>query len=40
VRPSNQAALELYRAQGFRPLGRRRGYYQDGEDALILGRDL
>jgi ribosomal-protein-alanine N-acetyltransferase len=40
VRPSNRAARELYHALGFRPLGRRPRYYQDGEDALILGRSL
>jgi ribosomal-protein-alanine N-acetyltransferase len=37
VKPSNQAALSLYRKFGFQEAGRRRGYYQDtGEDALIL----
>jgi ribosomal-protein-alanine N-acetyltransferase len=40
VRPSNEAALRLYRAQQFRTLGRRPRYYSDGEDALILGRRL
>lgn len=38
VRPSNVAALRLYRAVGFEPAGRRPGYYPDGEDALILWR--
>ena len=40
VRPSNAAALRLYRALRFRTLGRRPRYYGDGEDALILGRAL
>lgn len=39
VRPSNQAALALYAAFGFREEGRRKGYYEDnGEDALIMWR--
>lgn len=39
VRPSNSAALALYRAFGFTEQGRRKGYYPDtGEDALILWR--
>lgn len=39
VKPSNQAALSLYRKFGFLEAGRRRSYYQDtGEDALILWR--
>lgn len=37
VRPSNLAALALYRAHGFREYGRRRGYYQqEGEDAVLM----
>lgn len=37
VRPSNQAALALYKDCGFQEYGRRRGYYQDnGEDAIIM----
>lgn len=37
VRPGNAAARQLYRTFGFRPAGRRIGYYPDtGEDALIL----
>ena len=39
VRPSNTAALALYRKFGFREEGRRKGYYEDNvEDALILWR--
>ena len=41
VRESNRAALALYRARGFEPVGRRRGYYRrPTEDALVLRRDL
>lgn len=36
VRPSNSRALALYESFGFETLGRRRRYYSDGEDALIL----
>jgi ribosomal-protein-alanine N-acetyltransferase len=37
VRVSNFAAQALYRAQGFRLAGLRRGYYRDtGEDALVM----
>lgn len=38
VRPSNAVARHLYRSTGFIEAGRRRGYYPDGEDALILWR--
>ena len=37
VRQSNRPAIELYRAQGFRPVGMRPGYYRNPpEDALVL----
>ncbi len=36
VRVSNEGALTLYRSRGFREEGVRRGYYGDGEDALVL----
>lgn len=37
VRASNAAAQALYLGHGFRPAGRRRGYYQrPSEDALVL----
>ncbi len=43
VRPSNGAALALYRQAGFRKVGLRKGYYpapQGREDALVLARQL
>lgn len=37
VRPSNAVARQLYERLGFRPVGRRRNYYQAPvEDALVL----
>lgn len=37
VRPSNEAALLLYRSSGFQEVGRRKRFYQDPEeDALLL----
>ncbi len=36
VRVGNEAARRLYQRFGFAPVGVRSGYYQDGEDALIL----
>ncbi len=38
VREDNQAAIKLYTGCGFEVQGRRKTYYQDGEDALLLGR--
>jgi ribosomal-protein-alanine N-acetyltransferase len=43
VRGSNQAALRLYRSEGFGEIGVRRGYYphpRGREDAVIMARDL
>lgn len=36
VRTSNQAAISLYQALGFRETGRRKRYYENGEDALLM----
>ena len=37
VRESNQAAIALYQAEGYRPTGMRRHYYRNPlEDALVL----
>ncbi len=38
VRAGNQAAIALYRGYGFKADGVRRAYYQDGEDALLMGK--
>jgi len=40
VRASNTPARVLYGKFGFRGIGIRRGYYQDGEDAVVMGREL
>lgn len=36
VRVSNAAARQFYKSYGFAEAYRRRAYYQDGEDALVL----
>jgi [ribosomal protein S18]-alanine N-acetyltransferase len=38
VRASNEAAQSLYRAFGFVEDGRRRAYYVNGEDAVLMSR--
>jgi [ribosomal protein S18]-alanine N-acetyltransferase len=40
VRAGNLAAIALYTGFGFGLEGRRKAYYDDGEDALILTREL
>nr|WP_321983766.1 GNAT family N-acetyltransferase [uncultured Lichenicoccus sp.] len=40
VAEGNDAALRLYDTRGFVEVGRRRGYYRGGEDALLLSRPL
>ena len=40
VRRTNTAARGLYLAQGFREVGLRARYYDDGEDAFVLVKDL
>ncbi len=40
VAAGNAAALALYRSAGFAEVGRRRRYYADGSDALVLRRVL
>ena len=40
VRRGNRAALRLYRRHEFRPVGVRPRYYQDGEDAIVMLREL
>jgi [ribosomal protein S18]-alanine N-acetyltransferase len=36
VRVSNAAAIALYTLSGFREVSRRKRYYEDGEDALLM----
>ena len=36
VRDGNLAAITLYRRFGFHETGRRKGYYEDGADALLM----
>jgi ribosomal-protein-alanine N-acetyltransferase len=36
VAAGNESALELYGGFGFAEISRRRGYYADGEDAVIM----
>lgn len=38
VRASNEAAIKLYEEFGFEEEGRRKAYYTDGEDAIIMWR--
>lgn len=40
VAAGNAAARALYAAFGFRELGVRRGYYADGDDAVMMGREV
>ena len=43
VRASNEAAIGLYRREGFAEIGLRRGYYpaeHGREDAILMGREL
>jgi ribosomal-protein-alanine N-acetyltransferase len=40
VRPSNHPAIKLYEKIGFKIDGARKGYYQDGEDAVLMSKDI
>ena len=40
VRDSNEGAKRLYRGFGFDPLRRIPRYYEDGEDAIVMVREL
>lgn len=40
VDPANDAAVRLYRGAGFIETARRKAYYRNGADALILRADL
>ena len=36
VRATNTPAIALYRKLGFEDVGRRKAYYRDGEDAIVM----
>lgn len=40
VRMDNEGAIAFYKALGFARAGRRRGYYRDGSDAMVLSLTL
>jgi ribosomal-protein-alanine N-acetyltransferase len=40
VRTSNDAAIAMYDLLGYHRAGLRRAYYHDGEDALVMTKDL
>ena len=40
VRVSNQGAIALYEQEGYRMVDLWRGYYNDGEDGLVMGKTL
>ena len=40
VRESNAAARRLYESRGFLEIARRKNYYENGEDALVLRLEL
>ena len=40
VRSTNEAAQDFYRYHGFNPLGTKKRYYQNGEEAVIMAKAL
>jgi ribosomal-protein-alanine acetyltransferase len=40
LRRDNAAALAMYKAHGYRPVGARPHYYEDGADAILMERPL
>ncbi len=40
VRKSNIKAIKLYKSLGFKILGERKKFYSDGEDALLMGKEI
>ncbi len=40
VRRSNSAAIQFYLKNGFTETGTEEGYYRDGEDALLMEREV
>jgi len=39
VRPTNKSALAVYQKLGFIEVNRRKRYYPDGEDCLVMGKE-
>ncbi len=40
VRVSNQGAISMYEQEGYLSIDRWKGYYNDGEDALLMEKEL
>jgi ribosomal protein S18 acetylase RimI-like enzyme len=40
VRPSNMRAIRFYKGHGYKQVGLKMNYYQDGEGAYIFSKDL
>lgn len=40
LRRSNEGALRLYKQQGYREINRWPKYYRDGEDAIVMEKEL
>jgi ribosomal-protein-alanine N-acetyltransferase len=40
VRSSNAVALRFYQSRGFTPVRRAPGYYEDGQEGLLMRKDL
>jgi ribosomal-protein-alanine N-acetyltransferase len=40
VRASNQTALHFYEHRGFKAVGVRKKYYPDGEDAILMTKEV
>ena len=40
VRKSNDGAIKLYQGQGFNKISERKKYYQNGEDAIVMLKEI
>ncbi len=40
VRPSNHAAISMYEKEGYSSIDLWKGYYNDGEDAVLMEKEL